>query len=190
MNGADAQGTVPPAGSFVRLLRAWRKGDVVELSFPSRPSVTRWKDDSIAVMRGPLLYALKIDAAEKVRNAADCPLVKADARGVLRDGELGFPMKELYAKSPWNYALVVDGANGEPQFLMKGSGLGRRLEVKAVRTGYAGWGTMRSDAPARAEDPPPSPVPVEAAQGKVETIELVPIALTQLRITLFPWTTM
>ena len=190
VNGADAQGTVPPAGSFVRLLRAWRKGDVVELSFPSRPSVTRWKDDSIAVMRGPLLYALKIDAAEKVRNAADCPLVKADARGVLRDGELGFPMKELYAKSPWNYALVVDGANGEPQFLMKGSGLGRRLEVKAVRTGYAGWGTMRSDAPARAEDPPPSPVPVEATQGKVETIELVPIALTQLRITLFPWTTM
>ena len=63
-----------------------------------------------------------------------------------------------------------------------------RLAVKAVRTGYAGWGSMRMDAPARAEEPPPSPVPATAAQGQVETIELVPIAFTQLRITLFPWT--
>lgn len=39
-----------------------------------------------------------------------------------------------------------------------------------------------------AEDPPPSPVPVSAVQGRVEDIELVPLAFTQLRITLFPWT--
>lgn len=55
-------------------------------------------------------------------------------------------------------------------------------------TGYAGWGTMRIDAPARAEDAPPSPVPTAAVNGRPETIELVPIAFTQLRITLFPWT--
>jgi hypothetical protein len=138
-------------------------------------------------MRGPLLYALKIDEDEKARNAADWPAVKKDASGVLRDVELGFPMRELRAKSPWNYALVADGADGEPQFQAKGEGLGLRLAVKAVRTGYAGWGTMRADAPARAEDPPPSPVPAAAVQGKAETIELAPIALTQLRITLFPW---
>lgn len=96
-------------------------------------------------------------------------------------------MKELHAKSPWNYALIADGADGEPQFLAQGEGLSRRLSVKAVRTGYEGWGTMRVDAPARAKDPPPSPVPMAAVQGQVETIELVPIALTQLRITLFPW---
>ena len=43
-------------------------------------------------------------------------------------------------------------------------------------------------APARAEDPPPSPVPAALVQGDVETIELMPIAFTQLRISLFPWT--
>ncbi len=185
VNGAD--GGCARAGSFMRLARKWKKGDVVELSFPSKPTVTHWKDDSIAVMRGPLLYALKIDEDEKARNAADWPAVKKDASDVLRDVELGFPMKELRPKSPWNYALVADGATGEPQFHVKGEGLGLRLAVKAVRTGYAGWGTMRADAPARAEDPPPSPVPAAAVQGKAETIELAPIALTQLRITLFPW---
>ena len=188
VNGTDAQKNFPPAASFVRLARNWRKGDIVELSFPSKPVVTHWKDDSITVMRGPLLYALKIDADEKVRNAAEWPAIKKDACNVLRDGELGFPMKELHPKSPWNYVLVADDMSGEPQFKVKGEGLGRRLAAKALRTGYAGWGTMRADASARAEDPPPSPVPPAAVQGKVETIELMPIALTQLRITLFPWT--
>ena len=175
-------------GTFVRIARKWTKGDVVELSFPSKPAVSRWKDDSVAVMRGPLLYALKIDAAEKVVAAARCPNARRDAHGVLRDVELGFPMKELHAKEPWNYALVAGGPDGEPQFAEKGEGLDRRLAVKAVRTGYAGWGTMRSDAPARAEDPPPSPVPAGAVDGEAETIELVPVAFTQLRIALFPWT--
>lgn len=187
VNGEDAQKHFPRSASFLRLARNWRKGDVVELSLPSKPVVTHWKDDSIAVMRGPLLYALKIDAGETARNAADWPALKKDANGVLRDGELGFPMKELRPMSPWNYALVADGANGEPRFHVKGAGLGLRLAVKAVRTDYAGWGTMRADATARVKDPPPSPVPSAAAQGKVETLELAPIALTQLRITLFPW---
>ena len=186
VNGVSRERAKP--GSFMRLSRAWKKGDVVELSFPSKPAVTRWKDDSIAVMRGPLLYALKLEADEKIVDAADCPKAKKDANGVLRDKELGFPMKELHAKSPWNYVLVADGAGGTPQFEVKGEGLERRLAVKAVRTDCAGWGTMREDAPARAKNPPPSPVPAAETKGAAETVELVPLALTQLRITLFPWT--
>ena len=187
VNGTPQDAALRP-GSFVRIAREWKKGDTLELSFPAKPVVSHWKDGSIAVTRGPLLYALKIEAAEKIVAAANCKNAVKDAHGVLRDRELGFPMKELSAKGPWNYALVADGADGEPQFVEKGHGLGRSLAVKAVRTGYAGWGTMRPDAPARAEDPPPSPVPAAAADGGVETISLVPIAFTQLRITLFPWT--
>ena len=178
----------PPAGSFARISRKWRRGDVVEVSLPSKVAVTHWKDDSVAVSRGPLLYALKIDADEKNVEAASSKNAKRDANGVLRDVELGFPMKELRAKSPWNYALVADGATGEPSFNVKGGGLDLRLETKAARTDYAGWGAMRAQGPARAEDPPPSPVSPETL-GEVERIELSPIALTQLRITLFPWTT-
>ena len=186
VNGEPAAGSA--AGTFAKISRKWKKGDTVELSFPSKPAVSHWKDGSIAVRRGALLYSLKIEASEKRVPAARCPNARKDANGVLRDKELGFPMKELHAKSPWNYALVADGADGEPQFLEKGEGEGMRLAVKAVRTGYAGWGSMRMDAPARAEDPPPSPVPASAVEGPVETIELVPIAFTQLRMTFLPWT--
>lgn len=176
------------AGTFARIARKWEQGDVVEVSLPSRPVVTHWKDDSIAVSCGPLLYALKIDAEEKIVPASTSKDAKRDASGILRDGELGFPMKELRPKTSWNYALVADKADGKPQFTVRGNGFERRLAVKAVRTGYAGWGTMRGDAPARAEDPPPSPVPATFVHGENEMIELMPIAFTQLRITLFPWT--
>ena len=119
---------------------------------------------------------------------SDWPKVKNDAAGVLRDGELGFPMKELRPKVQWNYALVADGADGKPEFEVRGAGMDRCLAVKAVRTSHGRWGMMRVDANARAVDPPPSPVPESETQGPVETIELVPLAFTQLRITLFPWT--
>ncbi|MBR5457861.1 MAG: hypothetical protein IKV56_03755 [Kiritimatiellae bacterium] len=122
-----------------------------------------------------------------MRSVSDWPNLKNDSAGVLRDGELGFPMKELRPKTPWNYALVADGVNGEMSFQMCGEGLDRHILAKAVRTDYAGWGTMRTDAPARAKDPPKSPIPVGEAAGMVEKIKLVPIAFTQLRITFFPW---
>lgn len=186
VNGAAVDGNVT-SGTFLRIAREWRKGDVVALSFPAAPEVSRWKDDSLAVMRGPLLYALKIKADEKIVDASSSLLAKRDASGVLRDKELGFPVKELRPASIWNYALVAD-EDGKPHFDVKGDGMERRLAVKAVRTEYAGWGMMNASANARAEDPPPSPVPVSAVQGRVEDIELVPLAFTQLRITLFPWT--
>ena len=185
VNGVEEPGVKP--ATFMRLLRKWEKGDVVELSLPCAPVATRWKDESVAVLRGPLLYSLKIDAEETVRNVADWPNRKADSAGVLKDGELGFPMKELRPKSPWNYALVAEGANGSICFTAQGEGVDRCLAVKAVRTGHAGWGTMRSDAPGRAIDPPKSPIAVGSSQDAVEVIKLVPIAFTQLRITFFPW---
>lgn len=173
-------------GSFVRIEREWRAGDVVELCFPSRPKVSRWKDDSIAVMRGSLLYALDIKADVKNVPAKRWKELKADASGVLRDVELGFPMREMRPAAPWNYALLADGS-GIPSFEARGEGLSLRLAVRAVRTSYAGWGTMNPGAGGRALDPAPSPVPSWAADGEAETIELVPIAFTQLRIALFPW---
>ena len=188
VNGVGAHKRVPRAGSFARISRKWKAGDIVDLIFPSKPVVQHWKNASISVRRGPLLYALRVDADETIVPAAGSKRALKDAGGVLRDGELGFPMKELRPRSPWNYALVAESTDGEPLFQVRGDGMDRRLSVEAVRTDYAGWGAMRAEAPARAEDPPPSPVP-STARDTVETIELSPLALTQLRITLFPWTT-
>ena len=70
---------------------------------------------------------------------------------------------------------------------MKGEGRATRIIVRAKRTDAEGWGHMRADAQGRAEDPPASPVAPRLC-GASETIELMPLADTQVRITLFPWT--
>lgn len=172
---------------FYRLDGRWKKGDVVEVSFRAKVEVTRWENDSLAVTRGPLLYALRIDAKETQRTAADWPILKRDAAGVVRDVELGMPMRLMEPTAPWNYALVTDAA-GKPSFTCVGEGLDRRLRVNAVRTSSGGWGLMRRDASGRAVDPPRSPVLPLELEGDAAEIELVPIALAQLRISLFPWT--
>lgn len=186
VNGEDIQGTLRP-GSFAEIRRAWKKGDMVELSFPSKPVVSLWNYGSMAISRGPLVYAMKMDYRERVIDPSDWPVVKDDANNVLRDRELGFPVKELLPLAPWNYAIVADGKDGLPVVETRGEGLARRLAVKAVRTSLGGWGTMRGNMPGRAVDPPKSPFPCPA-KAVQETIELVPLALTQLRITFFPWT--
>ena len=172
---------------FYRLAGKWKKGDVVEVSFRAKVKVTRWENDSLAVTRGPLLYALRIDAKETPRTAADWPILKRDAAGVVRDVELGMPMRLMEPTAPWNYALVADAA-GKPSFTCVGEGIDRRLRVNAVRTSSGGWGLMRCDASGRAVDPPRSPVLPLELEGDAAEIELVPIALAQLRISLFPWT--
>ena len=185
VNGIPVEGKITP-GTFFRISRNWKKGDVINLSFTAEVEISKWKYDSLAATRGALLYALHIKARESVFNIPSSSLVYKDHDGILLDKKLEMPMKELHAISPWNYALVAE-KSGDVKFNVKGEGKNRRLSVKAVRTKHDGWGTMSAQAPGRAKDPPASPVPTSGAEGDVEEIELIPIAFTQLRITLFPW---
>ena len=57
-------------------------------------------------------------------------------------------------------------------------------ECKAARTTEGGWGAYRDDFPARAVEPPTSPVTVSE---EAEDIVLVPYGSTEIRITHFPW---
>lgn len=68
VNGKPAEGT-PHAGEYFRILRAWRKGDEVALTFPMKIRVERKsavamqgqqeisRTDYFAVLRGPFVYA-------------------------------------------------------------------------------------------------------------------------------------
>lgn len=169
------------AGGFRRCERDWKAGDSVAFDFPMETELSFWADEAVCVRRGPFLYSLKIVEDWRRVERYKVPYEKRWIEGT-DDG--GFPRWEIRPTTPWNYALVLDGARR-----LSGAEVvngGRAIRARAVRTEAAGWGFMRADAPGRAVDPPRSPVD-RAVCGAVETVTLVPMASEQLRITLFPW---
>ena len=188
VNGADAG--VSAAGTFKRIDREWRAGDEVTLRFPMTVRVSCWDMDAVAVTRGPLLYSFAVPTEEQKVERYKVPY---EERWIDGHGD-DFPRMELLPKGAWNYALVrkndgtldvdVSGIDIPADPFVPGNAP-VTISVPAVRSDYGGWGYMRETASGRAVDPPPSPIPEE--NGAVETVRLVPIGATQLRITLFPW---
>jgi DUF1680 family protein len=60
VNDSPVDQTMKP-GCMVELRRNWKKGDCITVEIPMKIKQTRWYDKSVAVERGPLLYALKMD---------------------------------------------------------------------------------------------------------------------------------
>ena len=60
VNGARVN--VDRARGFARLERKWNPGDVVVLRLPMTPRVSTWYRQSVAVERGPLVFALRLGA--------------------------------------------------------------------------------------------------------------------------------
>ena len=139
-------------------------------------------NDSLAVKRGALVFSLKIDAEAK---ALATPTNRT-----------GFPVREIRPKTPWNYALVVPETGLTAKFVPPVDLAGNvfahgrapcAIEVRGFRTDFGCWGTMHPYFSARANEPPPSPIVRTAADGPEETMTLVPMGSTQIRMTLLPW---
>ncbi|HLO60517.1 MAG TPA: beta-L-arabinofuranosidase domain-containing protein [Bacteroidales bacterium] len=69
--------------------REWKNGDEIYLKLPMQMKCSRWYDFAASIERGPLVYALKIDAESKIRDRKD---------------QFG-PFTEFYPTSKWNFAL-------------------------------------------------------------------------------------
>ncbi|HYE08214.1 MAG TPA: beta-L-arabinofuranosidase domain-containing protein [Planctomycetota bacterium] len=152
------------AGTFHRLVARVAGTAVVRLRLPMATTIERRFQNSAAVQRGPLTFALRIDAAWKRVRGADPA-----------------PDYELHPTTPWNYAIdpaslrLESSPVGDRPLTPDGAPV--RLHAKARR--LPGWGIVRNAA----DVPPPSPV---TSTEPLEGVVLVPYGCTHLRVTELP----
>ncbi len=186
----------PTKGSFLKIAREWKPGDVIDLSFHAEVRVEARPNNAVAIAWGPLYFALRIGESFKQID------ILTEDRPAQPGHPTGVANWEIDPTTDWNYALDIDrnhpqcairfndiGAlpfaqKGEPVWL-PGADRFRTweddvplvIEMKAVKV--ARWGMKGANA----GDVPASPV---TATGEETTVELIPYGCTRLRISEFP----
>jgi hypothetical protein len=164
-----------PGDTIAVVNRTWKNGDVVELHLPMTISRSKWHENSVAVERGPLLYALKI---------------QEDWKKVEGKDKFG-SYYEVKPLSPWNYGLVnVSDANLQSRFkvslkpnvaLFPWTAEDAPVQIKVPAKVLKDWQIYQGSA-----GPLPYSVQKHTENLPVEEITLIPYGCTTLRITEFP----
>jgi hypothetical protein len=189
VNGATNPAALTP-GTFAALRRTFQDGDRVDVTLPMPVRLETWfKQSSVCVTRGPLVYSLPI-AAQRVEHTKDPDTIKAFLAG--HDIQ-GFPEVEFLPRSDWRYAMasdfmanpekiqVVESAMPENPFLEASTPV--RLELPLFP--LPGWAPA-DDAPTPVE---PGGLPnarERRVAGPSKTLTLVPYGATYLRLTTLP----
>jgi len=179
VNG-EAAGTYK-GGETAVLDRKWKKNDAVVINLPMEVKITRWYEESAAVERGPLVFALRMEENwEKVMHDESVPS---------RYGEWHYEVK---SESPWNYCLNKDDVeknvaeafkvsvnewNGAYPWNLENA----PVEIHAKARKMPEWHMYNGSA-----GPLPFSPHYHSEVGPVEDIVLVPYGCTTLRITEFP----
>jgi hypothetical protein len=181
---------------FAVLHRSFKSGDVVTLSLPMKVKTTEWPENGIGIERGPLVYAMPIEA--KWSSFPEAAYSSEE-----------FPTWEANPVSEWNYGLAVDPARTSSQVEVKrassppdltnnpwpwsSSPVTLTVPVRKIE----GW-ELRSlpenPNPMKftPENPsqrftPPLPTPGQYNVGEtVERVSLVPYGAAKLRLSIFP----
>ncbi|MFS4418013.1 beta-L-arabinofuranosidase domain-containing protein [Maribacter sp. 2307ULW6-5] len=161
-------------GNILKLHRTWKKNDKVLLKFPMEIKTSRWYEGSVAVERGPLLYALKIEEEWQEK----------------KKDEWEDTFYEVLPKSPWNYGIpkrTIEQKDFRVTSKGKVADMPWNLEnapISILTTGkiVPHWKEYNGNTGKL----PVSPHPHRELGTAEEQIELIPYGCTTLRISQFP----
>lgn len=166
---------------YVGISNKWTVNDVVDIEFDAQIKPSTWYNNTVAIKRGALIYSLKIE--EDWRNPTDnaCREIKVNSRGKLKN-------YEVYPKSRWNYALVLNEKDIESSFEVEEKEIALQpfkydsapIEIKATGQIVPDWKIKYNYVD---ELPFGVVAPNEAMQEK---ITLIPYGCGRLKITQFP----
>ncbi len=179
--------------STYKIKERWRNGDQIFIELPMQLRVENRYNNSLALLRGPVYFSLRIDKEYKS--------VKINYDNFSYKGSVDW---EINPKSSWNYGLLINKSNlmlgikvtenpvSNYPFADKGDMIwsadsGKYIIwtqdapviIKARGMRIPEW-TLKNNS---ADVPPLSPVKPE---GDVEVITLAPYGCARLRITEFP----
>ncbi|MDG3583864.1 beta-L-arabinofuranosidase domain-containing protein [Galbibacter pacificus] len=162
---------------IVTLNRSWKNGDVVKLKLPMEVRASEWAENTRAIERGPLVYGLKLN--EKWNEGNEEHEGKYFTVHTDSNWNYGLLQEELKTIAN-NTEVIAKGLNDDFKWNLENA----PLEIKVNAKQIPDWKAINGLAY----------LPVTGREGfykgevskKEESISLVPIGFTKLRIVAFP----
>jgi uncharacterized protein len=176
-----------------KIKERWKNGDQIVIELPMQLRIEKRYNNSLAILRGPVYYSLRIDKVYKS--------IRVNYDNFSYKGSVDW---EIYPTSAWNYGLLIDRKNvirgmkitenpvskypfSDRDDMIWSADSGKYIlstqdapvTIKARGMKIPDW-TIKNNS---ADVPPLSPVKPE---GDFEKITLVPYGCARLRITEFP----
>lgn len=171
-NGAEHIAAKP--GQFLVVRRRWAPGDEIVLTLPMKVRIETRYNGAVAILRGPLVYSLKIgERFEQIkRHHPTLPVIDW----------------AVHPTTPWNYGLLLDRQSPETSLQVVRVGRpGKQPYAQATApVALRVKGRAIPDWKLEASSAGETPVSPAGSREPLVDLELIPYGCTRLRITEFP----